>query len=513
MQLLQGVTDFRGAALPAPATPAGYAALIGAFDLAVPLPYRLCGIGKHHRPRSNEEWRLFSPRYDPGPSVGGHLTFALKYEGVNLAVLSGLFSAMDPKDVVSLVAATPTGAYARRIWFLYEWLTGTRLNLPDLTRGNYVPVIDPEVQYALPGRLVSRQRVRDNLPGNRSFCPLVYRTEKLVQFEGQGLLHRARQVMDAVPRDIMNRAAAFLLLKDSRSSYAIEGESPPQNRAERWGRIIGEAGDRPLSLPELERLQSIVVADSPFVATGLRNHGGFVGEHDRDTGLPIPEHISARPDDLPALIDGLIELENTTAGKLPAVVAATVIAFGFVYIHPFSDGNGRIHRYLLHHVLARNGFGGPGLVFPVSAVILDRIETYRRVLQRYSRRTLELIEWEPTEDNNIQVVNETVDMYRYIDLTPQTEFIADCIETTVKEYLPRETQFLRNYDQFRAEVNAVVDMPDKTVNLLYRVLADNGGHLSRRHREKTFAVLTDDQTAAVENLFTAIFPDEALPPG
>ncbi|MBN1365196.1 MAG: Fic family protein [Syntrophaceae bacterium] len=28
------------------------------------------------------------------------------------------------------------------------------------------------------------------------------------------------------------------------------------------------------------------------------------------------------------------------------LITAAVLAFGFIYIRPFSDGNGRIHRYL-----------------------------------------------------------------------------------------------------------------------------------------------------------------------
>ena len=43
------VTVFQESRLPETATPAGYAALIGAYDLAVPLPRRLTGIGTRHR--------------------------------------------------------------------------------------------------------------------------------------------------------------------------------------------------------------------------------------------------------------------------------------------------------------------------------------------------------------------------------------------------------------------------------------------------------------------------------
>jgi Fic family protein len=160
----------------------------------------------------------------------------------------------------------------------------------------------------------------------------------------------------AVPKDILARTAAFLLLKDSRSSYAIEGERPSQDRIQRWGRAIGEAGRRPIDREELLRLQRIVIGDERFIRLGFRDEGGFVGDHDRDTRRPLPNHISARPDDLPSLVDGLIAFDRDAAQALDPVVAAAVLAFGFVYIHPFADGNGRLHRYLIHHVLAERGF-------------------------------------------------------------------------------------------------------------------------------------------------------------
>jgi hypothetical protein len=55
------------------------------------------------------------------------------------------------------------------------------------------------------------------------------------------------------------------LLKDSKASYAIEGETPPENRAERWGKAIGQAGQKDLTKDELLRLQKAVIKDRRFV--------------------------------------------------------------------------------------------------------------------------------------------------------------------------------------------------------------------------------------------------------
>jgi hypothetical protein len=73
------------------------------------------------------------------------------------------------------------------------------------------------------------------------------------------LADRARKIAADVPAHLLARTAAFLLLKDSRASYVIEGEDPPQDRVQRWGRAIGQAGRKPIDLDELLRLQQIVI--------------------------------------------------------------------------------------------------------------------------------------------------------------------------------------------------------------------------------------------------------------
>ena len=114
-------------------------------------------------------WRIYSPRYEPDASLEGHLTFALKHEGLDLAVVKRLFAATGPAPIADLVKAKPTGAYARRVWFLYEWLTETRLELPNADRGAYAPIVDPDQQYAVPAATSSRHRVKNNLPGTPGF--------------------------------------------------------------------------------------------------------------------------------------------------------------------------------------------------------------------------------------------------------------------------------------------------------------------------------------------------------
>jgi len=488
---------------------AGYAGLIAGHGLSVPVPDYLCAIGVKHKKYDRGRWRIFTPRYKPEDSLHGHLTFALKHEGVDLSVLKALFDVIRPEIITKIVYSQPTGAYSRRIWFLYEWLCDEVLDIEDVTRGNYVALINDKLQYSGAPRDSRRHRIRNNLPGTREFCPLIRRTEKLDHFINMNLPEAARDHIDKTHADLLSRAAAFLLLKDSKASYTIEGEAPPHSRIERWGKIIGEAGQRKLSVEGLENLQRVVIADNRFIMPGCRVEGGFVGDHDRATGMPMPVHISARPEDLESLLSGLIETSLLLEGSdYNAVLMAALIAFGFVFIHPFEDGNGRIHRYLFHHVLAEKGFVPKELIFPVSAVILNHLDDYKRTLEHYSKARLDLIKWRPTAKNNVEVLNETIDLYRYFDATRQAEFLFECVEETVNKTLPEEVNYLKKYDLLNDFIKNYIDMPDRLVDLLIRIINQNRGKLSKRKRNQEFSQLTEAEVGAIEHKYNDIFHEE-----
>jgi hypothetical protein len=385
---------------------------------------------------------------------------------------------------------------------------GTQLKIPDLTTGNYIDLVDEKLQYAYnKPETSSRHRIKNNLPGVKNFCPMVRKTTELERYIKLDLSQHIKKIIGKIHPDVMARTAAFLLLQDSKASYAIEGERPPQNRLQRWGRAIGQAGLKPITKEELIRLQQIVIDSPRFTKMGFREQEGFIGEHDRRHGTPIPAHISAKWKDLQGLMEGLIATDEKLEKDqlFDGVIAAALIAFGFVFIHPFVDGNGRIHRYLIHHVLLRKGYVPTGIIFPVSAIILDRLNEYRSVLEHFSAQRLDLIEWKPSADNNVEVMNDTIDLYRYFDATKQVEFLYRCVLETIEKTIPAEVEYLEKYDRMKDYLDNYLEMPDKTVALLVRFLDQGSGHLSERAKTKEFPDLTEDEIIAIENKYQEIF--------
>ena len=124
---------------------------------------------------------------------------------------------MAEEDLLEYVQSRPTGKYSRRLWFLYEFLTGRALELDDVRQGNYIELLEPDEYYTVtPARQVRRQRINDNLPGDRLFCPTVRRTSALRNFETADLPKRCRQVVAAYSPELLKRALGYLYAKETK---------------------------------------------------------------------------------------------------------------------------------------------------------------------------------------------------------------------------------------------------------------------------------------------------------
>lgn len=498
---------FQNKRLPDEARPVGLSALVHALAVKAPVRRPSAISEKHIRGshRDEGEWRLFDKRYWPGEALSDHLNFALRHEDLDLLVLKRVFKAVPKAAIDAFVREAPTGVPTRRVWFLYEMLTGETLDVAESPAIAAVDLLDPKAYFTGKPKVSKRHRVRDNLLGTKDFIPIIRRTPALAAFTESDLAAKARDTVGRSGGHVVARAASFLLLADSRASFEIEGEHPPRNRLERWGRAVVQAGKHALTLEEINRLHGVLIEDNRLVRPGLRPDGVFLGERDHDNN-PMPEFIGARPDDLDSLMKGMIATNTRMRDDgIDAVLQAAITAFGFVYVHPFQDGNGRLHRCLMQHVLAERKFTPPNMVFPVSSVMLDRIDDYRTTLQAHSGPLMDFIEWKSTPDRNVEVLNDTADLYRYFDCTEEAEFLYQCVKRTIEHDLPNEIDYLRRHDEARRKIMETVEMPDRLADDLLLFIRQNKGTLSNKRREREFAKLTDNEVAEIEAVVREAF--------
>ena len=271
--------------------PAGYAALIKRYDLDIIPNWHRSFVGATGAHRINSTGgvieELYPSKYWPGDTPGGHLEFALKYDGTNLAILAALFQRVAEGDFLEYVRSRPTGKYARRLWFLCEFLTGGTLPLDDVRHGNYIDLLEPDEYYTVtPARPVRRQRINDNLPGDRRFCPTVRRTDALRDFETADLPKRCRQVVSAYSPELLKRALGYLYTKETKSSFEIEHIKPVSTRIERFVALLQLAEQEDFcEKKRLIELQNRIV-DERFRTSDYRRTQNYVGESVAAQAMP-----------------------------------------------------------------------------------------------------------------------------------------------------------------------------------------------------------------------------------
>ncbi len=491
--------------------PVGYTWLIREFGLtAFPLSHESY-IGARARSDATRPGlvrEIFPPTYWPGDDPFDHLVFALKYDDFNLDVLDQSLTALGSDRVLAHVETQPNGRYVRQLGYLYELLSGEQLKVTVAIGGSYVNLLDPKKYIvAAISEKSTRWHINDNLLGSARFCPVVRRIPAIDALLRADFTNRLETFRAQVEPALFQRAVDYLYFKETRSSYDIERETPSPDREQRFVRALRDAGKataaQVLSEAALTGLQNLIV-EPRYAQSGFRDWQNYVGES--LPGRPPIAHYVCPPGAMVrALMEGLLDCAARAEGVHP-VVRAALVSFGFVFIHPFEDGNGRIHRFLIHDFLGRDGLVPSGMVLPVSAYMLHHPQEYDQVLESFSKplRTVLRISIDDDEQLTVNNPDEASGSWRYPDLTNQVLYLLHAVEQTISTELVTEILFIRGYDQAKASIRDVVDMPNSRLDLLIKLLYQNKGTLANSKRQ-LFKEISDEELGRIEEAFDIAF--------
>ncbi|MGV9004468.1 Fic family protein [Flavobacterium sp.] len=452
--------------------------------------------------------QTYGPKYAPkSDTVTSHIEFMLKYDDLNLDLLAAVFDKLEERELLQYISESPSGRYSRRIGYLYEWLTHRTLNIKHEINGNYTDLLDTD-RY-LTGTIIknARWRINDNLLGVPEFCPIIRKTQALEALLSKDIRNEIDVLKNDYSPEIFQRATQYLYRKETRSSYEIESEKPTPDRLDRFINILHQAGKQPfsevMSEQNLTILQNAIV-DLRYAQPGFRDFQNYIGQNNY-RGEEIYHYICPPPPMVGSMMSGLTATEEKTLGT-PAVARAAIIAFGFVFIHPFLDGNGRIHRFLIHDMLTRDGLAEQGLIIPVSAHMLQNMAEYDTALEDYSKPLMQRIHFIISANGDLSIDNadDVSSYFRYPDLTLQSEYLAKTIFATIQQDLLEELFFLERYDELKKELQHLIDMPDKRLSDVILYLHQNKGIFPNR-RKKYFEEITDAEFEAMETIYLELF--------
>jgi Fic family protein len=435
-----------------------------------------------------------------------HIEFSLKYDDLNLDFMQAVMRKLPPEEVEAFIALAPQGKYSRRIGFLYEFLVD-KLTIRKPVTANYEDLLEKDRYVVGRIRKNARWRINDNLLGGPAFCPMVRRKRELRELLEKSTEEEVREFRSEHTPELLSRAIRYLYRKETRSTYEIEKETAAPDRMEKFVNLLLRAGtetpEELLTESRLSELQNAIV-DPRYMATGYRQGQVYVGES--LPGLMESIHyIAPPPQYVHMLMAGLAETGYRMLGESPEVRAA-LVSFGFVFIHPFEDGNGRLHRFLIHDVLVQDGVVPQGLIIPVSAHLLNHLDEYDRILERYSRPLMQRIKYDKKGEGEIVVTNaeEVEGYFRFPDLTEHCIYLIETLRATLKEDMPAELLFIQHYDEAKRELQRIVDMPDRRLEQLMLFLHQNKGVFPKRRRNQ-FSELTDEEIGRMEAMYREVY--------
>lgn len=398
----------------------------------------------HFYPNSNF---LFSSVFD-------HLEFALKYEGLNLYILKKVLEKISLSKMTDYLLRSTTSAQARILWYLYEEFNGLKLPLPDLEHMEEVFLLDSQLYYCGKPKSSPRHRVSNNLLGTLEFCPMV-RKAPLEKYEKISFEQIIQKLTKNYKPFLFLRAARYLYAQETLSLVAKKTETPAKSKLTKFVEMVNELDPTRILSEEL-----LAALHSRFLETKTTSHfyrdsQNYVQERE---GSRVLCYIAPVAKDVPYFMKNLLNLfETMKEMEINPIITTALLSFGFIYIHPFNDGNGRIHRFLMHYAFARLGVVPKGGMLPLSVSIVQDPEPYERALKVFSKPLLELIKDYSFDKKNgkMEVFQETTDFYRFIDFTPIIEYFFSSIYQVMTTEFEKELILLSRYDKKLWDLDSV----------------------------------------------------------
>ncbi len=456
--------------------------------------------------RTPEGGLLVPSRSAPGETLLDHLLFALKHEGVELYVLACGLKRVTAAQMQAAVDAAPNGRYVRTAAYLWEGFNRQTLSLKAQITAPYHPIFDPAAYIVGHSRRSPKWRVDFNGLGDLRFCPVVRRTDALQALLQANILDQVQRFIEGMPPEVLDRALGWAYLSETEGSFSLEGEVPSSDKSRAFARLLKHADDpRPLDEATLCEWQRLSVSNALDHAFQYRTEQNRL---QRGRGAAGVRYVPPAPAWVPELMEGLLQLANHRPDALDPLIHAAVVSFGFVFIHPFMDGNGRLSRFLVHHCLGQSGALPRGFVLPISVAMKRHEAEYLQALQSFSKPARELcdVRWAGAEEYDFRWLDHAKEAFQYMDLTAAAEWTLRMAEAALQEDLLREAQWLTLFDRIYDEVSARHDVRSADLSALITIAIQNGGTVSAKKRRAYAERVPADVMHAIDEACSRYLP-------
>jgi Fic family protein len=340
--------------------------------------------------------------------------------------------------------------------------------------------------------------------GSLDYCVTVERTERINSLLESNILQRANEFLSELGATASDRAMSWAYLSETKSSFEIEHETPSATKAEAFVELLKKAHlTTQLDEQYLVGLQNTAITNPLDRAVNYRHQQNWLSSPLR--GAAGVTYIPPPPEIVDDLMRGLVDFANAAPKQIDPLIVAAIVSFGFVFIHPFMDGNGRLSRFLFHHALCQSGALNNGLLLPVSIAMKRNEDAYLAALKSFSepaRKRWDVI-WIDGDEYQM-TFNSDESLYRYWNATTCVEFGLEMAKQALEKDLREETEFLAKYDRIYRAIDGRYDIRGKDLNTLVLTCMEQNGKISINRRKKFATTVPEEIFDAIESEYLKV---------
>ena len=213
----------------------------------------------------------------------------------------------------------------------------------------------------------------------------------------------------------------------------------------------------PYSVDDLKKIQGILTFAIEDDSGKFRNHGEAVYDGDVQIFMAPPHRM------VPELMDNLFRWMNEVKENVNPLILSSIFHYEFVFIHPFSDGNGRTARLWQTAILAH--WKDLFKYIPIESIIRKHQEEYYTAIQNCNNagNSNEFIEF------MLKVINEAVDG---MIVTSSQETTQETTQKTTQEKIIN--LIMKNPAITQVEMAKILDLTRDGISYNIKILKEKG---------------------------------------
>jgi len=427
--------------------------------------------------------------------------------------LEKLFSLLSFEYIENLCNNNPNSVPARKIGFLYEQITWKNLNF-IWTKATYINLIDENIFYSFELWEKNKKfKIINNILGKINwFNPYIKKDSSFEKYIDFNYNSEIEKIISSKTEYLIEKSVWYLFLKETKSSYQIEWEEFDRAKNSKFLMAL-----KKLEIFENLNKQDIIKIHNSVMVNkkredNFRNFNNYISSWNELMWEIIIDYVCPKKDDVDFLIQELLDFYKKNKNNLNPILLASLVSSFFVFIHPFSDWNGRTSRYLFHYILKDLWIwiykNNENIIIPISAYILNNRDDYYYNLDLLSKTFWQDINYEINDNWSIEIFENTLKNYLYWDYTKLLLYFSKMFYNSFLLDFKKEIIFLEKYYNFIEKINSIFDFTHKEKWYIWKFLVNNNGKLSKSKKiflEKQGLILEEKEIKKLEKIYLEIF--------